>query len=831
MNTAHIETGKQCFQDGCNVFIEGQGIKSLSLLYQGKMDILISPFENVSGIDEKSILENSYRIFDIEHQSFIGICDLLLEKECLFTYKSVGDIVLYDFGIQNNRQLKTLIDSHKEFRNSIVNSVLNFIGLSCKALDDLKNICKKLKALVKNFSVYYWFIWEKLGNPVLSLSSFMEESRNLYIKLEEDGFPFPSDLNPGLLEKILPDGINEINDPGNDNRTDTLDDTISRIEYYRSVSNLQRDVSLKFFGSDPQIAYYGCTDASECFAGIIGDLKSTIGEIHTCLYDKLLSETGECILGEYRKLALQSAGYGSLTEEITAAMRYMTITLKEILSVMEKQYGVKPRVDVDQFNDISDKTKANELKIVNSFDTIPEELNGSLKKILAFSGIQQEKAVEFMAAIDNFRTLSEGALSEGVTSGAEFKNIRNVVTPLFFEIYKSVFKRVQAEKIKSRLFSMFLNFGYMDERLLTCDQVNTLYSLADKQPYQGRTQVYYMEDWLEKIYSMEKDPSCDEFGFDYYDTFRNLKKQRKVSEGDKLEYINNIDCRLDFEVDNMVRINHKLCYGHISAYFPVLNKSMIIRDLHKAMVTPEAVNQCIEKILEIDFSAFHRELTYINPEKGIEKELIMKAIYPDVILVPIYGTRGMMWQELSGRMRNTPGRFILPVFTSENLYNLIVKLVGNFRWELCKTMMGVYWNDITLKSLTSEYSDYIQFYKKDWSLSDTAKSKIKTQIQRYNGRLREIFTSDYEIWINYESKGIARLNKTVRNILFQHCPFSKPIRDRLENFPAYAEAISRFKITRAKKAKELEARFNNMERSGIKPDEEQIETLRFYKEL
>ncbi len=831
MNTAYIETGKFSFQDGCSVFIEGQDIKSLSLLYQGKMDILISPFENASEVDEKSILENSYRIFDIEHQSFVGICDLLLEKECLFTYRSVGDTVLYDFGIQNIRQLRTLIDSHKEFRNSIINSVLNFIGLSCKALDGLKNISTKLKVLADNFSVYYWLIWEKLNNPILPLSSLMEESRELYVKLKENGFSFPSDLNPGMLEKILPNGINTINGSGNDNYTDTFNDITSRIEYYRGISNLQRDISLNFFGSDPQIAYYGCTDASECLVGVIDQLKNTIGEIHTYLYEKLFSETGECILSEYHNLAVQSGGCGSLAEEVAGAMRYMTTTINEILTVLEKQYGVKPKVDVARFNDTSAKTKANELEIGNSFGTIPEELKGSLKKILAFSGIQQEKANEFMAAIDNFRALSEGSLSEGIISGAEFKNARNVVIPLFFEIYKAIFKRVQTEKIKSRLFSMFLNFGYMDERLLTCEQVNTLYALADKQPYQGQTPVFYMEDWLEKIYSMEKDPSCDEFGFDYFDTFRNLKKQKRVSDDDRLEYINNIDGRLDFEIDNMFRINHKLCCGHISSYFPVLNKSMIIRDLSKAIVTPEAVNQCIERILEIDFSAFHRELTYINPKKGIEKEIIIKAILPDVILIPVYGTRAMMWQEMSGRMRNSPGRFILPVFTSENLFDLIVKLVGNFRWELCKTMMGVYWNDITLKSLTSEYSDYIQFYKKDRSLSDAAKSKIKAQIQRYNGRLREIFTSDYEIWINYESKGIARLNKTVRNILFQHCPFSKPIRDRLEKFPAFADAISRFKITRAKRARELEAHFKNMERSGITPDEEQIETLRFYKEL
>ncbi|HHV98257.1 MAG TPA: hypothetical protein GXX36_01585 [Clostridiaceae bacterium] len=835
MNIVHNEISNFSIKKSEMVFFEGHSIKSLSILNEGQMGVYISPYESFSKVDEKSMLENSYRIFDIGQQSFIGICSMLLGKEYLYTYKSTTGTILSDFGIQNVHQLKSLMDSQEAFRNNVINSVLNIIYLSCKALDDLKHICTKLKILADNFSVYYWWIWEKLNIPHLLPSPFMETSRGYYYELKENGFSLSSEINPDFLEKNILDSIGTISDL--DNSTDVFNDNISSIEYYKSISNLQRDISVNFFGSDPKIAFYGCTQASECLVEIIDELKKVIREIHTHLFERLLSETNECILSEYYKLAAQSAGYSNISGEVFRAIRCLVTNIREKLSELERKYDVKPKVDINRFNDIylsgksTSKETAAEIKdnrvyIEKSMDTIPEELKGSLKKILAYSGIQEEKANEFMIAISNFRALLEGNIPD-----SEFKNIRTTVTPLFFEIYKAVFKRFQAENNKSRLLSMFLNFGYMDEKLLTCEQVNSLYALVDKQPYQGRTPVYNMEDWLKKIYSMEKDPSCNEFGFDYLDIFRNLKKQGKIRDEDKHEYLHNIGNRLDFEIDNMFKTNHKLCHGHISSYFPVLNKSMVIRDLPNAIVTPDAVNQCIERILEIDFSAFHRELSYNNPEKGIEKEIVIKAIIPDVILVPIYGSRAMMWQELSGRDRNTPGRFILPIFTNENLYDLMVKLVGDFRWELCRTMMGVYWNDITLKSLTSEYSDYIQFYKKDRSLSETAKIKIKTQIQKNNGKLRDIFTSDYEVWINYESKGIARLNKTVRNIMYHHCPFSKPIRDRLENFPAFVDIASHFRIVRAKKAKELESRYQRLIKSGIRPDDEQLETLKFYKEL
>ena len=57
------------------------------------------------------------------------------------------------------------------------------------------------------------------------------------------------------------------------------------------------------------------------------------------------------------------------------------------------------------------------------------------------------------------------------------------------------------------------------------------------------------------------------------------------------------------------------------------------------------------------------------------------------------------------------------------------------------------------KSLTSEYSDYLQFYRKNRDLSEEKKDKIKLQIQKGRNNSSEIFVIDYEAWINYESKG------------------------------------------------------------------------------
>ena len=115
---------------------------------------------------------------------------------------------------------------------------------------------------------------------------------------------------------------------------------------------------------------------------------------------------------------------------------------------------------------------------------------------------------------------------------------------------------------------------------------------------------------------------------------------------------------------------------------------MINGDLTSALVTPDKIAASLEKILAVDFSAFHRELVFSHKTQNLAPELIMKAVLPDFILMPVFGHRGVMWQILSGRSKSSPGRFIFPVFTDENLDNLMIDVVARFRWDLAKNMSG-----------------------------------------------------------------------------------------------------------------------------------------------
>ena len=208
--------------------------------------------------------------------------------------------------------------------------------------------------------------------------------------------------------------------------------------------------------------------------------------------------------------------------------------------------------------------------------------------------------------------------------------------------------------------------------------------------------------------------------------------------------------------------------------------------------------------------------------------MIMKEVLPNIILMPNAGTRAMMWQETAGVKRDTPARYMFPIFTAVDLDDMMVETTGRYRWEICRKIQGVHWNDIRDKSLTAEYCDYIQFYKKNNDLSTDAKEKIRTALLRGKNNYREVFVKDYQNWIKYESKGSFRLNKVSREILLTYCPFAKEIREDLKGNPMYQSALHRYDILTAKKVQRIKGVYDKYVKSGGKITDELRENLEYY---
>ena len=261
---------------------------------------------------------------------------------------------------------------------------------------------------------------------------------------------------------------------------------------------------------------------------------------------------------------------------------------------------------------------------------------------------------------------------------------------------------------------------------------------------------------------------------------------------------------------------------------PILYKDEIYGHLDRLYLSKKQICDEIIELEKKDFTIFQREVLYTNPELKIDKEYVIKRVYPDVILTPVYGTASSMWQEITGKKRDTPGRFIFPVIAEGELDKLVTKAFGRFHWEYCRCEQGASWNNIQYKSLTSEYMDYIQYYRKNHDLTEEKREKIKAQILKARNNSREIFLIDYELWIYYESKAALKLNKVARLILAAYCPFNKEIREMLKSNAAFADALMAHQKIFGEKKREWEMRIKRRENKNLEVPQEFYDTYRYY---
>lgn len=426
-------------------------------------------------------------------------------------------------------------------------------------------------------------------------------------------------------------------------------------------------------------------------------------------------------------------------------------------------------------------------------------LIGSLEQILSYSTLSIEEKENFRKNLNLYKGLSDKASSDDRP-----RKIYKQLTNAFLSLYKDITLKALEDSQIPLLISMFLYFGYVDEELAGLANAESLANLAQNYFHQPNSQIYTFFDWVKAIYTGEKEPSRNEFDEEYSDIVHQNKIKGIITAEEEKVFLKDGLKKVEHELDFVFPQVNKMTYGRIISYCPVFSEHNILRPLSKAFVSEDIVEECIQKIREIDFQAFYRETIYTNPESAVSKEFIHIEALPDIILMPNTGIRGAMWQEIENRRRTTPCRMMLPIFYLEDLQTRIIHLAGEFRWEMCKRVQGAHWNDLTESSLTSEYCDYLQFYRKNSELSPEAKEKIKNTLSKTKNNFKEMFVLDYISWILYESSGSPRLNKIARTILFTYCPFKKEIREQLITNPLFRELLERYNIKNAQRVHHLD---------------------------
>ena len=439
---------------------------------------------------------------------------------------------------------------------------------------------------------------------------------------------------------------------------------------------------------------------------------------------------------------------------------------------------------------------ANTMKAINAKLNDLENNNGdgsavtivnALNTILEYSGVSPEIAAKFEEQLSEFK-----ANNNRYDSSDEARALRRSIGSTFYDVYTPAYiKSLNDNNIPIEL-KMFFMFGFVDEELAGEKNTQILYNMAKAYVPDPDGKVLTIYEWLLKIYNLELEPSRNEFDQDWPTYLREQKSTGQLNQAQVELMTNDPTSRLQFEIHNLFGLGNRMTFGRISSFVPVFDAQNVLRPLDMAYLTVAKINDYYKMIRNLDYGVFCRSAVYSNPEIGITQLHYSEDITPYMILLPNVGSRAALWQEIEGKNRRTPARMVVSIFNTENTEECMIKLFAEFRWEMCKTEQGVHWNDVTDPSLTSMYCDYLQFYKKNPSLSSDMKEKLRTDLKKYNNNYKNMFIADYLAYTKFEAAGSPRLNKVAREILFTFCPFSKELRGKIADNPQYTELISHY---------------------------------------
>lgn len=606
-------------------------------------------------------------------------------------------------------------------------------------------------------------------------------------------------------------------------------DDYSGTEYLIKLMELPKDIHKAFFESDFEILRFHLTLESN-LADVLNESCKKL--IKTFYMNNTYLCTGNVnIFSMCSKLALSVAETNGNAKEVMDMVEEIISVIKDSKKIIEEVLGLKYDCDFNKIMDIytaiSNQVKKNsaveaDTDMLSDYsrsvaEDVISESSDTFRKLAEYAGYSKEETALYEKHLAAYH-----ALKDKFATDDDSRKLRKILTDGFYNIYEKVFLRAEDENNHERYIDVFLNFGVIDEKMLGSDTIVDIYSddavgrVSDSNDDNdtGRPCIFTIRQWLSAIYTGRREPSKNEFDLDYVEEFRELKRTEKFTEAQEREYLNDRKRKVQFEIKNMFTVNNRLTNGQITTFCPVLKEEDFIKPPREIRIKKADLIKQIEEITEIDFLAYAREYMYESAEDKIPKMGINKIVLPDIILMPTVGKKGSMWQEISGKRRDSRGRFMLPIYTLEDLKLTLIRMTGAFRWELCRTIQGTYWNDVRERSLTSEYCDYIQFYRKNKELSEEAKEKIKKQLAKSRNSSKEMFIKDYELWIEHEALGLARVNKVARLILFTYCPFAKKYREKISSHPLFAEGVARYEREKMKKLKELNNRYTSIKNTN-----------------
>jgi len=728
-----------------------------------------SALDNISLIAEGEV-EGSFggHTFLYGKTDVLGLCDLKSDVHS-HTYTATSDVTMHPFPYAGVSSLDSMMTKNADIAYMMVSSM-------CRQITELMQYKSRLKHEADGAFDMINDLYSEYSRVCKTFASTPKKLPGL-----EDIAPFLG--------------------------SDPIEDWLQN--YYDEIGFLKPAAHRAFFHGNPAIEagfLRRCADDVSQIINACNMYHEYLGGISALL----LNESGHDLFSLISDLHMSTIGITGADSAVEALMAPLTETLSDMTGISSDYY--QSRMDA-YWDTLEDKRASHDssdaLTVTVSSEGVSPEILDAMQTILAFSECDDETAQKFTECINKYIETPDRADSEN-----DVPELRREITKMFYVIFRQIFLKTLHGTAPPTVVKMFLNFGFVDPALAGFENAKFLYSIADSFKGDPERGIYTVSEWLTAIYNMERDPSLSEFDMDWPSYLRDLKNQKQIDAKEEQRLLTSKDDRLQYEMDNAFPVVNRVTYGNASRFCPVFSDHNLLKSPEDTIVTAEKITTIIDEIRELDFSVFYRETGFTDQKLGITAESINVEVLPNIILMPNCGLRGSMWQEIEGRLRTTPARMFLPSFLEGDLRTVVTRLVGEFRWELCRRIQGSRWNDLSDPSLTSYFCDYLQFYMNNRSIAMQTMNEIRNELSAARNSYKTVFVNNYVLWLQNESKGMARLNSIALGILMTFCPFNAEVRESLAKNMRYNEALTRFNTKRQKRAQRLHLLLKKLQQQG-----------------
>lgn len=806
------QIGKQRVPAGTVLFLQGAHVSSIMVLHSGMAELL-SSIEQPDAVSSEHLIETSNRVGLVKGISVCGILGLYEKSPLPYSIVTVSDCIITNTPVEEDLLIPTL---QKNMR------------LNLQVLQALVQRIESTVYLFKN----YKYLWHKLASiqdsialagPFTGAEEVPDDANRYETGIDDYASFLKSQLQAVELEPPQLWDANVFLGKAQDElglynqydavQAESLFDFGQYTYFKRLIRKPDKLVAAVFYQDEPS-NYYVFRFLSDSLKKMMTANQDIIRDI-MIIANSLYAEQGpvEKIIGQGLSMNrdyqlflhyLWKFSWRCLQD----ADKLLRLKLSEVYPVFKQllQFRTKPEESDQQDQDTGEN-------LFTGGGNKLAKYRGLFAKILDFSEVSQEFKDKISSTLTQLR-----AQDDILSTDAEVTALRNKFALLYWKLYEICLLKIINTDLKSFVPGIMLHFGLLDETMVTEEELEVIdeaYSnlLYVSEPIPAMTLPYF----LEKIYTGEVQPSMSEMG----ETFREvLKRQEKMTNKERSAaghlFTSSPEDKVRYEIRTVAMELAKMLFGSKRKAIPVLCSEAFQGRLARLLLDPESCAAIAGKFHSRDYSLFYREV--VSKHK-FGTDIVKSEVLPNFVLYPVAGSRMMMWQELDGTKKDTAARMFVPIFFMDKMEESIGTLLGQFRWELSRSVAGANWMDPVEGGMAGAYYDYIAFYKRNPNLSPAHKEKLADFIRKTRSD-RDRFCSDYLTWVLFEYEGKLRFNTVIRDIMYRFVPFDAGKREELVKKPLYTDLETKRVNRNRKELLRLESRFKRFEKAGEPVPEE-----------